>query len=131
MFPTNNCNKQLTNKKIKPLAQMLDPSPALPLLRGREQEILLPPLPSKGARLCFQTLYVPVCCQEDPPPMNKNLSPYSSPLKGENSLGWGENPVKVPLFKGDLGGSPRLQTRPRGVNSTFTRSLYKHIIKQP
>ncbi len=26
----------------------------------------------------------------------------------------GENPIKVPLFKGDLGGSPGLKTRPRG-----------------
>jgi hypothetical protein len=32
MFLTNRFNKQLTNKKIKPLAQMLHPFPALPLV---------------------------------------------------------------------------------------------------
>ncbi len=32
MFLTNRFNKQLTNKKIKPLAQMLHPFPALPVV---------------------------------------------------------------------------------------------------
>jgi hypothetical protein len=34
------------------------------------------------------SLYLPVCCKDDPP---------QPPLKR------GENPLKVPLFKGDLG----------------------------
>jgi len=72
------------------------------------------------------------------PPINKSLSPYSSPLKGENSLGWGENLLKVPreikgvassgfpLFKGDgrgislgdLGGSPPTSTKPIKFENT-------------
>jgi len=33
------------------------------------------------------------------PPLNKSLSPYSSPLLGENSLGWGENRRQSPPFQ--------------------------------
>jgi hypothetical protein len=53
-----------------------------------------------GARGCFQTLYLPMCCEEDPPTL---------PLKR------GENQVLVPLKKGDLGGSPGLKTLRRGA----------------
>ena len=63
-------------------------------------------LPELGARAYFQTLYLPVYCEEDPP-----QPPFSR----------GENPIKVPLLKGDLGGSPGLKTRPRGQKSTFAR----------
>ncbi len=49
---------------------------------------------SLRARACFQTLYLPMCCEEDPP---------QPPLKR------GENRVKVPLFNSDLGGSPRMK----------------------
>jgi PAS domain S-box-containing protein len=39
--------------------------------------------------------------------------PHAPPLKR------GENSVKVPLFKGDLGGSPGLKTRPRGDRGNY------------
>jgi hypothetical protein len=57
-----------------------------------------PPTPpyQEGARACFQTY-----------PFNSD--PPQPPLKR------GENLVKVPLFKGDLGGSQSLKTRPRGA----------------
>jgi hypothetical protein len=52
-----------------------------------------------GARACFQT----------------RRSPPSPPCKR------GEKSVKVPLFKGDLGGSDRgeMKTRPRGREEIF------------
>jgi hypothetical protein len=58
-------------------------------------------------RACFQTLYLPVCCEEDPPSSSSSPSAPVTP-----ALERGENPVKVPLFKGDLGGSAGLKTRP-------------------
>ncbi len=60
-----------------------------------------------ASRACFQTLYLPVCCPGDPP---------QPPLKR------GENRVKVPLFKGDLGGSPGLKTRPSTTHRAILRS---------
>jgi hypothetical protein len=48
-------------------------------------------------RACFQTLYLPVCCKEDPP---------------QPELKRGEHLLKVPLFNSDLGGSQGLKTRP-------------------
>ncbi|NEQ20441.1 MAG: amino acid adenylation domain-containing protein, partial [Microcoleus sp. SIO2G3] len=51
------------------------------------------PFENQTARACFQTS-----------PLNSD--PPQPPLKK------GENSVKVPLFKGDLGGSPGLKTRP-------------------
>jgi hypothetical protein len=43
MFLTRSFNAQLTKKKIRVLAKMLDPSPTLPELAGREQDFFLPP----------------------------------------------------------------------------------------
>ncbi len=54
-----------------------------------------------------------MCCKEDPP---------LPPLKR------GENSVKVPVFKGDLGGSPGLKTRPSLdaiVLKPFTRKTHE------
>jgi CRISPR-associated protein Cmr2 len=50
----------------------------------------------------------------------KEVDPPQPPLiRGENS-------VKVPLNKGDLGGSPDLKTDARGVNGEYINSPYKH-----
>src|SRR5919199_1660614 len=63
---------------------------------------------SPSLRECFQTLYLPVCCQEEPP--------HAPPLKR------GEHQVLVPLGKGDLGGSPGLKTR-LSVPASATREI--------
>ena len=49
-----------------------------------------------------------------PPNDEQASSLLLSPFRGERE-GWGENPLKVPLKKGDLGGSPGLKTHHRGV----------------
>jgi len=50
--------------------------------------------PEGEPRVCFQTLYLPVCCGEDPP----QLLTFAPALKR------GENQVLVPLKKGDARG---------------------------
>ena len=59
----------------------------------------------------FQTLYLPVCCEEDPPHAPLAPNPQRGPRvpqRGPHAPPFlrGENQVLVPLFKGDLGGSP-------------------------
>ena len=74
-----------------------------------EKQLPTEPSQEEAARLSNQSLSSfdepRVCFQSSPP----NLDPPQPPLiRGENS-------IKVPLVKGDLGGSPSLKTRPSPI----------------
>ncbi len=59
-------------------------------------------------RACFQTLYLPVCCKEDPPQpqLKRGENPVKVPLSCSKFWGSKATPKIRALFKSDLGTSP-------------------------
>ena len=103
-----------TPEKLAQLVEQLQrcTDPAIPVAWDTETSDLEPrDAELVGIGCCFASLTPPRACFEtspvdsDPPHApHPQRGPHAPPLKR------GENSVKVPLFKGDLGGSPDLKT---------------------